>query len=56
MGPHYERWVKIYDGGNLKKEYENNIVFSKNDLTILSKYEIITQDIYVRDRVRSLAG
>jgi Glycosyl transferase family 2. len=54
MGVHYKRWVKMYNSGLLKEEYERNIVFSKNDIEVLKKYDIICEDNYPRDRILEL--
>ncbi len=43
MGPHYRRWVKIFNKGGLQEEFENNVVFSNNDLKVFTKYGIINQ-------------
>lgn len=44
MGPHYRRWVKLYNEGKLQKEFENNIVFSQSEIDVLSKYDIVKYD------------
>lgn len=41
MGPHYRRWVSIYNAGKLKEEFENNILFSQTDIDVLEKFGII---------------
>lgn len=44
MGPHYRRWVSIYNEGRLEDEFNNNVVFSKNDIEVLQKYDIVRFD------------
>lgn len=44
MGPHYRRWVKLYNEGKLEQEFENNIVFSQREIDVLGKYDIIRYD------------
>lgn len=51
MGPHYRRWVKIYNEGNLQEEFENNVVFSQNDVDVLSKYNIVVEDEGIKDLI-----
>jgi len=41
MGPHYRRWVKLYNEGKLQKEFESNIVFNQHEINVLSKYDIV---------------
>jgi len=43
MGPHYRRWVKIYNEGKLKEEFENNILFHTNEIQVLEKYGILNK-------------
>ena len=53
MGPHYRRWVKLYNEGKLKQEFEERIVFKMDDVKVFEKYGIMQQtnvkDILVRD-------
>lgn len=51
MGPHYKRWVKIYNDGKLREEFKNNIVFSKNDIEVFEKYDIVKLDINAQKQV-----
>jgi len=44
MGPHYRRWVKLYNEGKLKEEFENRIVFKKDDVDTFVKYGIFQED------------
>ncbi len=45
MGPHYRRWVKLYNAGKLPEEY-NRLCFDHEQLDILKKYSIVTEDQY----------
>jgi hypothetical protein len=54
MGVHYKRWVRLYNSGLLKEEYERNIVFHMNDIEVLKKYDIICEDNYPKDRIMKL--
>ena len=53
MGPHYRRWVKLYNEGKLQQEFEERIVFKMDDVKVFEKYGIMQQtnvkDILVRD-------
>ncbi len=31
MGPHYRRWVKLYNENRLEEEFYKNILFGKQD-------------------------
>lgn len=44
MGPHYKRWVALYNEGKLKEEFEKNVVFSRGDIEVLQKYDIVAFD------------
>jgi hypothetical protein len=53
MGPHYRRWVKLYNEGKLKEEFENRIVFKQKDVDTFKKYGVFQthsrlQDILVK--------
>ena len=43
MGPHYRRWVKLYNEGKLKQEFEERIVFKMDDVKVFEKYGIMQQ-------------
>lgn len=45
MGPHYRRWVKLFNEGKLEQEYQR-LLFTKVDIEVLSKYGIIVEDNY----------
>jgi hypothetical protein len=51
MGPHYRRWVSIYNEGKLEEEFINNIVFSNDEIDVLSKYDIVTQDKNIKGNI-----
>ncbi len=44
MGPHYKRWVKLYNDGKLKEEFEKNVVFHQHEIDVLSKYGVVRYD------------
>jgi hypothetical protein len=49
MGPHYRRWVKIYNEGKLKEEFENRVAFNQNEIDVLSKYGILRRDENIKN-------
>ncbi|HHC11270.1 MAG TPA: glycosyltransferase family 2 protein [Campylobacterales bacterium] len=51
MGPHYRRWVKLYNEGRLLEEFENSIVFSQNDIETLLKYDIVKYDNSIKSTI-----
>jgi len=51
MGPHYRRWVTLYDKGKLQEEFHNNIVFAKHEINILEKYAIIQKDDTIKNKI-----
>ncbi|HHH19373.1 MAG TPA: glycosyltransferase family 2 protein [Campylobacterales bacterium] len=51
MGPHYRRWVKLYNEGKLQEEFENNIVFSQGEIDVLSKYDIVKHDAGIEQKI-----
>lgn len=51
MGPHYRRWVKMYNEGTLEEEFNKNIVFSQNDIDVLSKYDIVAKNEQLRKMI-----
>jgi uncharacterized protein YutD len=51
MGPHYRRWVKIYNEGNLKNEFDK-IVLNQTEIDVLQKYGIIKKDTLARDIIK----
>jgi hypothetical protein len=44
MGPHYKRWVKLLSIGKLEEEFYNNLVFKQNEIDVLKKYGILTNE------------
>jgi len=51
MGPHYRRWVKIYNEGRLEEEFYKNIIFKQRDIETLVKYNILQRDKTIQRRV-----
>ncbi|MCK4442269.1 MAG: hypothetical protein KAU90_09700, partial [Sulfurovaceae bacterium] len=51
MGPHYRRWVKLYNEGRLLEEFENSIVFNQNDIDTLLKYNIVKYDKSIKSKI-----
>ncbi len=43
MGPHYRRWVKLYNAGKLQEEYER-LLFGEEEIAVLRKYGIVAED------------
>ena len=52
MGPHYRRWVKLYNEGKLKEEFENRIVFKKDAVDVFKRYGIF-QETNVGEIIKS---
>lgn len=50
MGAHYRRWVKLYNEGKLRSEYEN-LLFTQNDVEVLKKYGVVVEDGHPGDRI-----
>jgi len=44
MGPHYRRWVKLYNEGKLKEEFNENILFYPKEMETLKKYHILEKN------------
>ncbi len=51
MGPHYKRWVNLYNDGKLEDEFKNNVVFNQNEIDVLSKYGIVRYDEKIKQRI-----
>ena len=49
MGPHYRRWVKLYNEGRLKEEFENRIVFKNDAMEVFKRYGIVQKDTRIKD-------
>jgi glycosyltransferase involved in cell wall biosynthesis len=54
MGPHYKRLIKLYNLGVLEEEFKQYMLFRKNDIEVLKKYEIICEDKYPKERICNL--
>lgn len=44
MGPHYRRWVKLYNEGKLKEEFHERLCFKNDEIDVLKKYGILSED------------
>jgi glycosyltransferase involved in cell wall biosynthesis len=55
MGNHYRRWVKLYNEGKLKAEFEN-FIFRPEDIGVLGKYGVVIYDDYPIRKIRKLLG
>ena len=51
MGPHYRRWVQLYNEGKLLDEFKNSIVFNQKDIDTLLKYDIIKYTKSVKSKI-----
>jgi hypothetical protein len=51
MGPHYKRWVQLYNEGKLLDEFKNSIVFNQKDIDTLLKYDIIKYTKSVKSKI-----
>jgi len=51
MGPHYRRWVQLYNEGKLLDEFKNSIVFNQKDIDTLLKYDIIKYSKSVKSKI-----
>jgi hypothetical protein len=51
MGPHYKRWVQLYNEGKLFDEFKNSIVFNQKDIDTLLKYDIIKYTKSVKSKI-----
>ena len=56
MGPHYRRWVKLYNEGKLREEWENRIVFKKNEVEVFEKYGVFKKDTRIKELLKSVKG
>jgi len=54
MGPHYRRWVKLYNEGKLKEEWENRIVFKKHEVEVFEKYGVFKKDTRIKNLLKSV--
>ena len=51
MGPHYRRWVKLYNEGRLKEEFENRIVFKNDAMEVFKRYGIVQKDTRMKEMI-----
>jgi len=51
MGPHYRRWVEIYNRGELREEFEKNILFHQKEIEVLEKYDIVRRDESIKNKI-----
>jgi len=51
MGPHYRRWVKLYNEGKLLEEFEHSILFNQKDIDTLLKYDIVKYDKSIQSKI-----
>lgn len=51
MGPHYRRWIRLYNAGRLREEFEKNIVFGPESIRVLSKYDIVSDDKEIGSKI-----
>jgi len=52
MGPHYRRWVKLYNEGRLKEEFNERIVIKKHELEVFEKFGIVKKDERVSNLIK----
>ncbi|MCH9814169.1 MAG: glycosyltransferase family 2 protein [Epsilonproteobacteria bacterium] len=53
MGPHYRRWVKLYNEGKLEAEYER-LCFNKEDISSLKRYGVVVEDHHPKNVLKSI--
>ncbi len=51
MGPHYRRWVKLYNEDKLLKEFENTVFFNQKDIDTLLKYDIVKYNNTIKSKI-----
>ncbi len=56
MGPHYRRWVELYNMGELEDEFNRSIIFKEDDIKTLLKYDIIEYNKKVNSKIRGIDG
>ena len=56
MGPHYRRWVELYNMGELEDEFYRSIVFKEDDIKTLLKYDIIEYNKKINSKIRGIDG
>ncbi len=50
MGPHYRRWVRLYDENLLENEY-NRLLFEDLEIGVLKKLSVIVRDEYPKSKI-----
>lgn len=56
MGDHYRRWVRLYEQGRLREEFER-LVISAEHLNVLAHYQVVVEDMLPRqwfEKIREL--
>ncbi len=56
MGPHYRRWVELYNRGELEDEFNRRIIFKEDDIKTLLKYDIIEYNKKINLKIRGIDG
>lgn len=51
MGPHYRRWVKLYNEGKLEEEFHERLCFKKDEIDVMKKYAILTEDHTIKKAI-----
>lgn len=51
MGPHYRRWTRLYNEGRLEEEFYNNILFTQPVLDVLAKYDIVSSEKPIAEKI-----
>ena len=54
MGPHYRRWVELYNIGELENEFNRTIIFKEDDIKTLLKYDIIEYNKKINLKIRGI--
>ncbi|MDM5271271.1 glycosyltransferase family 2 protein [Sulfurovum sp. zt1-1] len=52
MGPHYRRWVKLYNEGKLEEEFHERLCFKNTEIEVLKKYGILTEDNTIQKAIK----
>jgi len=51
MGPHYRRWVKLYNEEKLEEEFHTRLCFQKEEIQVLKKYGILAEDTTLKNKI-----
>jgi glycosyltransferase involved in cell wall biosynthesis len=51
MGPHYRRWVRLYNERRLEEEFYERLNFTQEQLDVLKVYGVIAENSRVKERV-----